>query len=146
VRGGALCRAAVRTRVGHTAAEIAAVNGDMNRADHFRAGLRKTDIDSVRDKFAFASNQHAAQDWYRGRIVKNDAGEYTVKTEQAGRWPPRSIRRPVQEVVASAPHRYPLLFMRGLPARRAARAIGRLGPKRLKTVLRKPFAPLSQAF
>jgi hypothetical protein len=53
----------------------------MNRADHFRAGLRKTDIDSVRDKFAFASNQHAAQDWYRGRIVKNDAGEYTVKTE-----------------------------------------------------------------
>ena len=57
------------------ASGLKAVDGDLARADAFRAALRKADFTSLRGKFALNNNQHPIQDIYLMRIEKNASGE-----------------------------------------------------------------------
>lgn len=61
------------------ASGLRAVNGDLGKADAFRAALRKADFQSLRGKFALNTNQHPIQDLYLMRIEKNARGELAPK-------------------------------------------------------------------
>ncbi len=56
---------------------LAAVKGDVNQADTFRAALEKADFPTVRGKFSFAKNHHPVQDIYVREVIKDDQGNYT---------------------------------------------------------------------
>lgn len=62
------------------ASALRAVNGDVTKADQFRAALKAAKFDSVRGKFAFGNNNHPIQDWYSTQVVKDPAGNYMLKT------------------------------------------------------------------
>ena len=49
---------------------LAAVDGDMAKADAFRAALEAAEFDSVRGKFRFGANHHPVQDIYVRQVVK----------------------------------------------------------------------------
>jgi len=53
---------------------LKAVDGDLDRADEFRAALRKADFKSVRGNFAFDTNQHPIQDYYLTQIKPDGQG------------------------------------------------------------------------
>ena len=57
------------------ASALDAVDGDIGKADAFRAALRKADFKSIRGAFAFGNNQHPVQDYYLTHFQKNAAGE-----------------------------------------------------------------------
>lgn len=61
------------------ASGLKAVNGDMTKADAFRAAMRKTEFTSLRGKFRLNTNQHPIQDLYLMKIEKNAAGELGPK-------------------------------------------------------------------
>lgn len=56
------------------ASALKAVDGDLTRADEFRAALKKADFKSVRGNFAFDSNQHPIQDYYLTKIERDADG------------------------------------------------------------------------
>jgi len=56
---------------------LAAVNGDLDDMDGFRAALRKADFASVRGNFRFGPNQHPIQDLYVRKVVKEEDGNLT---------------------------------------------------------------------
>jgi len=57
------------------ASALQAVNGDLSRADDFRAALAKADFKSVRGNFSFNTNHHPIQDYYLMQIKRNAQGE-----------------------------------------------------------------------
>ncbi len=57
------------------ASGLKAVNGDLTKADAFRAAMRKADFTSLRGKFRLNTNQHPIQDLYLMRIEKTAGGE-----------------------------------------------------------------------
>ena len=62
---------------------LKSVAGDVSQLNQLRAALRKADIDSVRGKFSFTSNQHPVQNIYIREVVADGQGGYTNKTLQA---------------------------------------------------------------
>ena len=52
------------------ASALAAVEGDVSRADDFRAALQAADFESVRGAFKFGPNHHPVQDIYVREVVK----------------------------------------------------------------------------
>ncbi|HSR71991.1 MAG TPA: ABC transporter substrate-binding protein [Kiloniellales bacterium] len=52
------------------ASALRAVNGDIAKADAFRAALEKADFASVRGKFRFGPNHHPIQDIYVREVVR----------------------------------------------------------------------------
>ena len=52
------------------ASAIKAVNGDLSKADDFRAALKAAEFESVRGAFKFGSNHHPVQDIYVREVVK----------------------------------------------------------------------------
>jgi len=56
---------------------LKAVNGDVNKADEFRAALEKADFPSVRGNFSFGKNHHPVQDIYVREVIKDEQGNYT---------------------------------------------------------------------
>jgi branched-chain amino acid transport system substrate-binding protein len=62
------------------ASALRAVNGDLSKADAFRAALRKADFASTRGAFKFGPNQYPIQDWYSDRVVKDKkTGKLTIR-------------------------------------------------------------------
>jgi len=61
------------------ASALKAVDGDLNRADEFRAALQKADFKSVRGNFAFDTNHHPIQDYYLTRIERDADGNLMPK-------------------------------------------------------------------
>lgn len=61
------------------ASALKAVNGDMDRADEFRAALQKADFKSVRGNFAFDTNHHPIQDYYLNKIEADADGNLMPK-------------------------------------------------------------------
>ena len=59
---------------------LAAVKGDIDDADGFRAALREAKFDSVRGAFRFGPNQHPIQDLYVREVIKDGGGNYTNRT------------------------------------------------------------------
>jgi branched-chain amino acid transport system substrate-binding protein len=55
-------------------AALKAVGGDISDKDAFRAALKNAKFDSVRGKFAFASNQFPIQDIYVRQVVEDGEG------------------------------------------------------------------------
>jgi branched-chain amino acid transport system substrate-binding protein len=53
------------------ASALRAVNGDISKADAFRAALRKADFKSTRGAFKFGPNQYPIQDWYSMKVVRD---------------------------------------------------------------------------
>jgi branched-chain amino acid transport system substrate-binding protein len=53
------------------ASALRAVNGDVTKADAFRAALRKADFKSTRGTFKFGPNQYPVQDWYSAKVVRD---------------------------------------------------------------------------
>ena len=53
------------------ASALRAVNGDLSKADAFRAALRKADFQSTRGAFKFGPNQYPIQDWYSMKVVRD---------------------------------------------------------------------------
>jgi branched-chain amino acid transport system substrate-binding protein len=58
---------------------VRAVKGNLADKDAIRDALRKADFTSVRGKFAFNKNHFPIQDFYLQEVIKNDAGEYTMR-------------------------------------------------------------------
>ena len=56
---------------------LKSVNGDVNKADEFRAALEKADFPTVRGSFSFGKNHHPVQDIYVREVVKDEQGNYT---------------------------------------------------------------------
>ncbi len=56
--------------------------GDVEDLDTFRAALLKTEFKTTRGSFSFGKNQHPVQDWYAMQVVKDDAGQLTLKTRK----------------------------------------------------------------
>lgn len=56
---------------------LKAVNGDVNKADEFRAALEKADFPTVRGNFSFGKNHHPVQDIYVREVIKDEQGNYT---------------------------------------------------------------------
>ena len=61
------------------ASALKAVDGDLNRADEFRAALQKADFKSVRGNFAFDTNHHPIQDYYLTKIERDADGNLLPK-------------------------------------------------------------------
>ncbi|WP_017524027.1 ABC transporter substrate-binding protein [Pusillimonas noertemannii] len=61
------------------ASALKAVDGDLNRADEFRAALQKADFKSVRGNFAFDTNHHPIQDYYLTKIERDADGNLMPK-------------------------------------------------------------------
>lgn len=61
------------------ASALKAVDGDMGRADEFRAALQKADFKSVRGNFAFDTNHHPIQDYYLTKIERDADGNLMPK-------------------------------------------------------------------
>ena len=53
------------------ASALRAVNGDLSKADAFRAALRKADFQSTRGAFKFGPNQYPVQDWYSMKVLRD---------------------------------------------------------------------------
>ncbi len=56
---------------------LAAVGGDMSKADAFRDALGAAKFESVRGAFRFGANNHPIQDIYVREVYANDKGELT---------------------------------------------------------------------
>lgn len=56
---------------------LAAVGGDMSKADAFRDALKAAKFESVRGAFKFGANNHPIQDIYVREVYANDKGELT---------------------------------------------------------------------
>ncbi|MDB5362213.1 MAG: transporter substrate-binding protein [Rhodospirillales bacterium] len=59
---------------------LKSVGGDVDKADAFRAALRKADFPSVRGAFKFGPNQHPIEDWFELKVVKGEEGKPILKT------------------------------------------------------------------
>lgn len=59
---------------------LKAVGGDVDKADAFRAALRKADFPSVRGSFRFGANQHPIEDWFALKVVKGADGKPILQT------------------------------------------------------------------
>ena len=59
---------------------LAAVGGNVDDADAFRAALRQAKFESVRGAFRFGPNQHPIQDLYVREVFKDGEGNYTNRT------------------------------------------------------------------
>ena len=59
---------------------LKAVNGDLSKADAFRAALERAEFASVRGEFRFGNNHHPIQDIYVREVVKGADGSITNKT------------------------------------------------------------------
>lgn len=60
---------------------LKAVDGDMGKADAFRAAVRKADFPTVRGKFKYGPNQNPIQDWYQLVAEKQADGKVLNKTQ-----------------------------------------------------------------
>ena len=58
---------------------VRAVKGNLADKEGIRNALRKADFTSVRGKFAFNKNHFPIQDFYLQEVVKDDAGEHTMR-------------------------------------------------------------------
>ena len=56
---------------------LAAVGGDMSKADAFRDALKAAKFESVRGAFKFGANNHPIQDIYVREVYADDKGELT---------------------------------------------------------------------
>jgi branched-chain amino acid transport system substrate-binding protein len=62
------------------ASAVVATDGKLDDKDAFRAALEKANFQSVRGKFRFNTNHFPIQDFYSQEVVKDEQGEYTMKT------------------------------------------------------------------
>ena len=58
---------------------IAAVGGDLDDQDAFRAALEKADFASLRGEFRFGRNHYPIQDFYLVKVAKRDDGKYQTE-------------------------------------------------------------------
>lgn len=58
---------------------VRAVKGNLANKDGIRNAMRKADFTSVRGKFAFNKNHFPIQDFYLQEVIKDDAGEHTMR-------------------------------------------------------------------
>jgi branched-chain amino acid transport system substrate-binding protein len=58
---------------------IVATKGNLTDKDALRDAMRKADFQSVRGKFSFNQNHFPVQDFYLQEVVKDEAGEHTMK-------------------------------------------------------------------
>jgi branched-chain amino acid transport system substrate-binding protein len=61
-------------------AAVTEVKGDLTNRDGIRAALRKADFQSTRGKISFNNNHFPIQNYYLQEVVKDQAGEFTLKT------------------------------------------------------------------
>jgi branched-chain amino acid transport system substrate-binding protein len=59
---------------------VVATKGKLEDKDAVRDALRKADFQSVRGKFKFNQNHIPIQDFYEQEVVKDGAGDFTMKT------------------------------------------------------------------
>jgi len=59
---------------------LAAVGGNVDETQAFRAALRQAKFESVRGAFRFGPNQHPVQDLYVREVFKDGEGNYTNRT------------------------------------------------------------------
>ncbi|GAA4130618.1 ABC transporter substrate-binding protein [Aminobacter aganoensis] len=64
------------------ASALEQTEGDVEDIEAFRAALLKTEFKTTRGSISFGKNQHPVQDWYAMQVVKDDAGEMTLKTRK----------------------------------------------------------------
>ncbi|MBB6466477.1 branched-chain amino acid transport system substrate-binding protein [Aminobacter lissarensis] len=64
------------------ASALKQTEGDVEDIEAFRAALLKTEFKTTRGSFSFGKNQHPVQDWYAMQVVKDAAGEMTLKTRK----------------------------------------------------------------
>jgi branched-chain amino acid transport system substrate-binding protein len=60
---------------------VRAVNGKIEDKPAFLAAIRKADFKSVRGAFRFNRNGYPIQDYYQGRVVKDEGGKLRIKIE-----------------------------------------------------------------
>jgi branched-chain amino acid transport system substrate-binding protein len=53
---------------------LKAVNGDLGKADAFRAALKKADFKSIRGDFKFGNNNHPIQNYYLMQLQRSEGG------------------------------------------------------------------------
>lgn len=58
---------------------VRAVKGNLADKDGIRNAMRKADFTSVRGKFTFNKNHFPIQDFYLQEVIKDDAGEHTMR-------------------------------------------------------------------
>lgn len=58
---------------------IAAVDGNLDDQDAFRAALEKADFDSLRGKFRFGNNHYPIQDFYLVKVARRNDGKYQTE-------------------------------------------------------------------
>jgi len=58
---------------------VVALKGDLSNKDAVRDALRKADFKSVRGSFRYNHNHFPIQNFYLQEVVKDDAGEFTMK-------------------------------------------------------------------
>jgi branched-chain amino acid transport system substrate-binding protein len=59
---------------------VVAVKGDLTKKDAMRDEMRKANFASVRGPFKYGNNHIPIQNFYLQEAVKNEQGEYTLKT------------------------------------------------------------------
>jgi branched-chain amino acid transport system substrate-binding protein len=59
---------------------VVALKGDLSNKDAVRDALRKADFKSVRGSFRYNHNHFPIQNFYLQEVVKDDAGEFTMKS------------------------------------------------------------------
>jgi branched-chain amino acid transport system substrate-binding protein len=64
------------------ASALKQTEGDVEDIEGFRSALLKTEFKTTRGSFNFGKNQHPVQDWYAMQVVKDDAGQLTLKTRK----------------------------------------------------------------
>ncbi len=58
---------------------IAAIDGNLDDKDAFRAALEKADFESLRGKFRFGNNHYPIQDFYLVKVAKRDDGKFQTE-------------------------------------------------------------------
>jgi branched-chain amino acid transport system substrate-binding protein len=59
---------------------VKGVGGDLTKKDAIRDAMRKANYNSVRGPYKYGNNHFPIQNFYLQEAVKNDGGEYTLKT------------------------------------------------------------------
>jgi len=62
------------------ASAVKAVNGNLSDKKAVEAALKKADFNSVRGNFKYGNNHFPIQNFYLQDVVKNDKGEFVLKT------------------------------------------------------------------
>lgn len=64
------------------ASALRQTEGDVEDTEAFRNAMLKTEFKTTRGAFSFGKNQHPVQDWYAMQVMRDDAGNLTLKTRK----------------------------------------------------------------